>query len=205
MTNKRNIEIQDHEGNIYNPHTAAKVVFLEDGKNVESQLAQMATDIGGKAASNHNHDTKYLGKTAKAESAKSADAVPWNGVGSKPSTFPPSSHSHDDRYYTETEINTKFARALIDKLDVPEGSDIFRLETGVYRAIGKSYTNTPANEVWGIVIINRCIDWLSAIWINLDGSIYTLGTNKVWVRYRRQTISINAPSGTNWDIWYQHE
>ena len=32
----------------------------------------------------------------------------YNDLLNKPSTFPPSSHTHDDRYYTETEIDTKF-------------------------------------------------------------------------------------------------
>lgn len=36
-----------------------------------------------------------------------AAAVPWDGVTGKPGTFTPSAHTHDDRYYTETEMNTK--------------------------------------------------------------------------------------------------
>lgn len=38
-----------------------------------------------------------------------AAAVPWDGVTGKPGTFAPSAHTHDDRYYTETEMNTKLA------------------------------------------------------------------------------------------------
>lgn len=45
----------------------------------------------------------------KISNATNADAVPWNGVSGKPSTFPPSSHSHNDLYYTETEINSKLS------------------------------------------------------------------------------------------------
>lgn len=41
--------------------------------------------------------------------AGSATSVPWSGVTGKPSTFAPSSHTHDDRYYTESEMNTKLA------------------------------------------------------------------------------------------------
>ena len=33
--------------------------------------------------------------------------ITWDDIDSKPSTFPPSNHTHDDRYYTESEINTK--------------------------------------------------------------------------------------------------
>ena len=37
----------------------------------------------------HRHDDLYLGKTAKAESAKVADNVTWGNVSGKPSTFTP--------------------------------------------------------------------------------------------------------------------
>lgn len=40
--------------------------------------------------------------------ASSKPSYVWDEIGSKPSSFPPSSHTHDDRYYTESEINTKF-------------------------------------------------------------------------------------------------
>ena len=29
----------------------------------------------------------------------------WNGLSNKPDTFPPSTHTHDERYYTETETD----------------------------------------------------------------------------------------------------
>lgn len=45
------------------------------------------------------YDTDNDGKVDMAEAA---DSVPWNGVTGKPSTFPPSSHNHDDRYIRNT-------------------------------------------------------------------------------------------------------
>lgn len=42
-----------------------------------------------------------------ANTAGSANAVAWANVSGKPSTFNPATHNHDDRYYTETEMNTK--------------------------------------------------------------------------------------------------
>ena len=39
--------------------------------------------------------------------ATNASSVPWSGVSGKPSTFTPSSHTHDDRYYTEGEVDSK--------------------------------------------------------------------------------------------------
>ena len=33
----------------------------------------------------------------------------WSAITGKPTTFAPSTHSHDDKYYTETEMNNKLA------------------------------------------------------------------------------------------------
>ena len=41
--------------------------------------------------------------------AGTAASVPWSGVTGKPNTYTPSSHTHDDRYYTESEINSKLS------------------------------------------------------------------------------------------------
>ena len=41
-------------------------------------------------------------------------SVDWSDIENKPSDYPPSSHNHDDRYYTESEIDT----ALSNKVDV---------------------------------------------------------------------------------------
>lgn len=56
-----------------------------------------------------------VGKVAYASSAGSANSVSWGNVSGKPSTYAPSSHTHDDRYYTESEMNTKLnAKAASD-------------------------------------------------------------------------------------------
>ena len=39
--------------------------------------------------------------------ADAANSVAWTNVTGKPSTYTPATHTHDDRYYTEAEINTK--------------------------------------------------------------------------------------------------
>lgn len=46
----------------------------------------------------HDHDSAYLGKTAKAADSAKADAVPWGGITGKPTTFPPATHNHDSAY-----------------------------------------------------------------------------------------------------------
>ena len=48
--------------------------------------------------------------------ASSAGSVPWSGVTGKPSTFTPSSHTHDDRYYTESEADSRFVNVSGDTM-----------------------------------------------------------------------------------------
>ena len=50
---------------------------------------------------------KIEGSITNADYANSAGSVAWGNVSGKPSTFTPASHTHDDRYYTKTEVNTK--------------------------------------------------------------------------------------------------
>lgn len=52
-----------------------------------------------------------------ATSAGSAGNVSWNNISSKPSTFTPSTHIHDDRYYTETEVNNLINGRLVQNGD----------------------------------------------------------------------------------------
>lgn len=51
-----------------------------------SDLAELNNNLAGKAPVNHTHA--------------------WSAITSKPSTYTPSSHTHDDRYYTESETNS---------------------------------------------------------------------------------------------------
>lgn len=48
----------------------------------------------------------------KADSSQIPTTMAWAKITGKPSTYAPSSHTHDDRYYTESEINTKISKRL---------------------------------------------------------------------------------------------
>ena len=88
------------------------------------ELPLDATTLGGIGANgfaraSHTHTKSEVGlgnvdNTADADknvkyatTAGSANSVAWTNVSNKPSTFPPDSHNHDDRYYTESEIDSK--------------------------------------------------------------------------------------------------
>ncbi len=58
------------------------------------------------------HVTKAVGVT-KADitglGIPGQDTHDWASITGKPTSYPPSGHTHDDRYYTESEINTKLS------------------------------------------------------------------------------------------------
>lgn len=90
------------ESLIFNYSTDAK---YNAGKNETSQVylpAQAGTIIT--SATIGSQSVNYANS---AGSATSAGSVAWSNVSGKPSTFTPASHTHDDRYYTKTEVNTK--------------------------------------------------------------------------------------------------
>lgn len=54
----------------------------------------------------------------------------WSEITGKPTTFTPSSHTHDDRYFTESEINSKLATYKL-KGDFAVVSGTINLTSGV--------------------------------------------------------------------------
>lgn len=62
-----------------------------------TDLSQASVSYANSAGSATNAD--------HATSADNANAVAWNNVSGKPNSYTPSSHAHDDRYYTESETN----------------------------------------------------------------------------------------------------
>ena len=86
------------------------MLFTSKFKFKKRELTDSPPDI---TATNDNWDTvekEFIRqeteiKTVK-EQVENID-VSWEGITGKPSTFPPATHTHDDRYYTESEIDTK--------------------------------------------------------------------------------------------------
>ena len=64
-----------------------KIKAMLDGKAPLTHIEELQEEINKKAPMSHSHT--------------------WSEVTGKPSTFTPSTHNHDDRYYTETEIDAK--------------------------------------------------------------------------------------------------
>lgn len=64
-------------------------------------------EIGLGKVDNTADADKTVKRATTAGTADSANSVAWENVKDKPTTFPVEAHTHDDRYYTETEINAK--------------------------------------------------------------------------------------------------
>lgn len=80
-----------------------------------------------------------LGHVTKATAVTKADitglGIPgqdthdWGSITGKPTSYPPSGHTHDDRYYTESEMNTKLGSKVDNSRD--GASDLIgKLESG---------------------------------------------------------------------------
>lgn len=88
------------------------VLNMIDDANVTVDIA-----AGGDVKSYFGYDGTFHGNVAG--NASSASSVAWGNISGKPSTYAPSSHTHDDRYYTESEMNTKLnAKAASDVITI---------------------------------------------------------------------------------------
>lgn len=109
------------------PVTSAKTVEMSDGTTVENKLIKVADDLTSHLSESNPHkitkntiglenvdntadvdkSVKYAssaGNANHATTADSANAVAWDKVSNKPDSYTPSSHGHDEKYYTKVEI-----------------------------------------------------------------------------------------------------
>ncbi|MGN9161209.1 hypothetical protein [Clostridium sulfidigenes] len=135
--------------------TDTKKIYYDQGTNNWLQIGGQDTidwsNVNNKPItyppSTHNHDTAYLGKTAKAESAKVADSVAWGSVTGKPSTFTPPTASPtvlggvkiganltiDSSGVLNANDNPISYLIKQEKFIAAEGQTVFNLTKGSYR------------------------------------------------------------------------
>ena len=93
-----------------------------------------------KANAKHKHTAEDISDMdqASVKYADSAGGVPWNGISGKPSSFPPSDHNHDDRYFKKTdsiESHDGFIRRIGLYQDSSGVYIFFRGEDGIDRLV----------------------------------------------------------------------
>ncbi len=97
-----------------------------------------------------------LGATAKAESAKVADAVAWANVTGRPSTFAPSSHTHTKAQITDMPTALKNPTAFKVQLNggTTEGTNQFTYDGSAAKTINVTPANIGALPTSGGTITN---------------------------------------------------
>lgn len=118
------------------------------GDTAENTTAFTAASARENLKSSESHATLF-GKIEKwfsdLKEVAFTGKIPWSDVTGKPSTYAPSSHTHDDRYYTENEVD--------NIADGVKGSAFTYTNNGIEnlkRLITRSYTDADTN------ILNTC-------------------------------------------------
>ncbi len=130
-----------------------------------------------KKSNNHNHPYR-----------QDTWVPSWGDITGKPSTYTPSGHTHDDRYYTESEIDTKMNSKAnsshmhsIDRKsanDLPSTWPIGMYMSEVYNnGFPCSYGNCLTMKSSSSAITQICMEW--------SGSDATIGS--MWIRNKRDT------------------
>lgn len=99
------------------PHGALERLVIVEDDTARFKLTTANIQLGDTVKVTKTEKMYYVIDESKLSSedgysvytAGTATSVPWSGVTGKPSSYPPASHNHDERYYTETEMNSKLA------------------------------------------------------------------------------------------------
>lgn len=99
------------------PHGALERLVIVEDDTARFKLTTANVQLGDTVKVNKTQKMYFVIDDSKLNSeagysvytAGTATSVPWSGVTGKPSSYPPASHNHDERYYTETEMNSKLA------------------------------------------------------------------------------------------------
>lgn len=126
--------------------------------------------------------TKFMIDVDKLDGQDGSYYLSWGNLTGVPSTFTPSAHTHDDRYYTETEANARFSGKLIVsgntiKLQTPGSVDLSTI-TVPYAAAAADATTVGGFSVGQNLLTTSAVTFgslTSSGSIAVYGSTITLG------------------------------
>ena len=124
----------------------------------------------------------------------SAESVDWSNITNKPATFTPSAHNHDDRYYTESEVDTKLAAkagtavattsaaGLMSAADKTKLNGLSQTSITVDSALSTTSTNPAQNKVITVALNNKAPQYQYST-TDLTPNVSSLDTGKIYVVY----------------------
>lgn len=134
---------------------AGKADVGEDGKIPASQLPEMDYDPAGSAAAVQANLTAHTGNTSNPHGVTAAQAgarpntwVPaWGDVTGKPSTFPPSGHTHDASQITSGILSAARGGtgvgSIAELASLLAGQGLTKMQTLTYTGTGTHGVNNP--------------------------------------------------------------
>ena len=114
----------------------------------------------------------------------------WSAITGKPSSFTPASHTHDDRYYTESETNTKLG-AKLDKSLIKKGTITtstpnwvnLKLQTADRILLSAYVVSGPNTNCECRICYNNDAKGYIIVIKDLNGNNITSGTYKIEYKY----------------------
>lgn len=122
-------------------------------------------EIGLGKVDNTADADKTVKRATTAGTADNANSVAWENVKDKPTTFPVEAHNHDDRYYTEAEIDGKLEKKsstdhthdlseLISRLSIGNSTtlnDSVQIITQDTNTANQKYYRRPLTVLWDYI------------------------------------------------------
>lgn len=189
-------------------NTTTVDVYIEGVKADTFTVRDGLDGAGSGDMSKSVYDTTDNGKVDLAEIAES---VEWNNVQNKPTTFNPSSHNHDDLYFTESEIQTSLPKIGFDTSNVTAPSsgqmawnqDERTVDVGlngVTLQLGQEILYYVRNNT-GSIITNKTVVMATGS-IGNSGRItvapYNLGDTKYILGIATEDIAVGADGYVTW-------